>query len=252
MPRATTSTSCGSKRPFTFQRRRVGRSGLDPDMGADPTNTALAVAALRDRIFSGALGAGTDHLESELARDLGMSRTPVREALLTLQEQGLVEVRPRKGVRIKPVSPTDMSEIYDVLTELESLAAADAARHGYASTDLAGLSDSIDRMEAALEQGDRMAWAAADDLFHTELVRLGGNSRVIALVTMMSDQVRRARQVTLYIRPVPTQSNADHRAVFEAISNRDPLRAARIHRAHRTAAKKVLVDLLQRHHLNTL
>jgi DNA-binding GntR family transcriptional regulator len=81
-------------------------------------NSSIAVTQLRDLIFSGKLGAGTDHLESELAQALGMSRTPVREAVLMLEAQGLLEVRPRKGVRIKPVSPSDMAEIYDVLTEL--------------------------------------------------------------------------------------------------------------------------------------
>ena len=58
--------------------------------------------------------------ESELADLLDMSRTPVREAVLTLESQGLLELRPRKGVRILPLSPEDMSDVYDVLTELES------------------------------------------------------------------------------------------------------------------------------------
>jgi len=72
-------------------------------------HTAQAVARLRQMVFSGELAAGTDHLESELATQLGMSRTPVREALLTLQAQGLIEVRPRRGVRVRPISPTDMA-----------------------------------------------------------------------------------------------------------------------------------------------
>ncbi len=59
-----------------------------------------------------------------------MSRTPVREACVLLQGRGLLEVRPRKGVRILPVSPADMEEIYDVLTELESLAVRKAAEAG--------------------------------------------------------------------------------------------------------------------------
>jgi DNA-binding GntR family transcriptional regulator len=216
------------------------------------SNTARAAQALRTRIFSGALGAGTDHLESELAAELDMSRTPVREALLMLQAQGLVEVRPRKGVRICPVSPADMAEIYDVLTELESLAAADAASQGYTDTDLTVLTASIDHMERGVAEGNRQIWAEGDDLFHSELVRLGGNSRVISIVGMMSDQVRRARLVTLYMRPVPTRSNADHRDVLDAIRTGDADRARRIHRAHRRAAKAVLIELLERHHLKTL
>jgi len=87
-----------------------------------PSNTAQAASRLRALVFSGDLAAGSDHLESELADRLGLSRTPVREALLVLESQGLVDIRPRKGVRIRHVSPKDMAEIYDVLTELESLA----------------------------------------------------------------------------------------------------------------------------------
>jgi DNA-binding GntR family transcriptional regulator len=68
-----------------------------------------ALRELRDKIFSGELAAGSDHLESELADLLEMSRTPVREAVLTLESQGLLELRPRKGVRILPLSPEDMS-----------------------------------------------------------------------------------------------------------------------------------------------
>lgn len=216
------------------------------------SNTAVAVEKLRDLIFSGKLGAGTDHLESELATSLGMSRTPIREALLRLEAQGLVTVRPRKGARITPLSPTDMAEIYDVLTELESLAAANAAARGLTEADLATLSDTIDAMDKALTDEDREGWAAADDAFHHELVRLGGNSRVQGIVAMMSDQVRRARLVTLYMRHRPTKSNADHRNVFDAIKNGNPDQARQIHYAHRTAAKQTMTELLDRHHLSSL
>ncbi|MEL7133859.1 MAG: winged helix-turn-helix domain-containing protein, partial [Pseudomonadota bacterium] len=69
-------------------------------MGAT-TNVERAVSALRRMIFSGELPPGSDHLETELADTLGMSRTPVREAALILQAQGLVELRPRRGIRIE-------------------------------------------------------------------------------------------------------------------------------------------------------
>ena len=181
-----------------------------------------------------------------------MSRTPVREALLVLEGQGLVDVRPRKGVRIKPLSPVDMAEIYDVLTELESLAAANAAREGYSADDLQQLEHTINLMDSALEENDRGAWARADDAFHAELVQLGRNSRVEAIAQMMSDQVRRARLVTLHMRPVPNRSNEDHRAVLDAIAAGDADTAARVHREHRTAAKKVIVDLLETPHLSSV
>ena len=216
------------------------------------SNAQRAVEELRRLIFVGELSAGSDHLETELAVRLQMSRTPVREAALALEAQGLLEVRPRKGVRILPVSTDDMREIYDVLTELESLAAENAAKAGYTSADLRPLAATIEAMDAALAKNDLQAWAQADDQFHTELVRLGGNSRIMSIVAMMADQVRRARATTLYIRPWPSKSNEDHRGVLEAIRSGDAESARRIHRAHRAEAKMVLTDLLERYRLYKL
>ena len=216
------------------------------------SNSSIAVDKLRALIFSGELAAGTDHLESELAEVLGMSRTPVREAVVLLEAQGLLEVRPRKGVRIRRVSPDDMAEIYEILTELESLAAETAAKAGYTERELAGLKQSIEAMDEAIALQDREAWAIADDNFHQELVSLGRNVRLQAIATMMSDQVRRARLVTLYIRPEPTRSNFDHREVYDAILRGDPATARAVHHEHRANAKQVILELLNRHRLTSI
>lgn len=200
-------------------------------------------------IFAGYLPAGSDHLETELAEQLKMSRTPVREAILMLEGQGLLQMRPRKGVRILPLSPEDMAEIYDVLTELESLAAENAAAFGYSAQNLSGLAQAIDDMDHAIKGPDLQAWARADNRFHKELVRLGGNRRAQAIVDMMSDQVRRARATTLTLRPLPTKSNADHRKVYQAIKEGDRSVARETHRAHRRHAKQIIVDILAKHSL---
>ncbi|MEM6887904.1 MAG: GntR family transcriptional regulator [Pseudomonadota bacterium] len=221
-------------------------------MGERRSSTDRAVEALRSLIFSGQLGPGSDHLETELADRLGLSRTPVREAALILAAQGLVEVRPRKGLRVIPVSRQDMSEIYDVLTALESLAAESAARMNYPHQQLAALAETIARMEAALAANDRDGWAEADNAFHTELVRLGGNARISRIVRMMEDQVRRARAMTLYIRPLPVRSNEDHRRVLDAIAKGDAHAAYQIHHAHRRQAKEMLIDLLGKHRFHQL
>lgn len=226
---------------------------LIESMADKPLSTSQrALKELRDKIFSGELSAGSDHLESELADLLDMSRTPVREALLTLESQGLLDLRPRKGARILPLSPEDMSDVYDVLTELESHAAERAAGAGYDDGDLTFLAAAIDDMDTAIARSDLDAWAKADERFHRELVRLGRNSRISAIVDMMSDQVRRARMTTLFMRPLPTQSNEDHRTVFEAIRRGDAETARHVHRSHRQHAKSILVDLLQRHRLRFL
>ena len=219
-------------------------------MTTTTTNTRRAADEMRRLIFSGDLAAGSDHLETELAERFGMSRTPVREAALILEAQGLVSVRPRRGVRILSVSPDDMAEIYDVLTELESHAAGRAAAAGHSEAELSGMARAIDDMDAAVAAQNREAWAEADDRFHSELVRLGRNRRIETIVAMMSDQVRRARSLTLYLRPLPQGSNDDHRAVLEAIRKGSAYTAQSIHRAHRERAKEMLISLLRSHRLN--
>lgn len=216
------------------------------------SNAQRALQALREMIFSGKLAAGSNHLESELAQLLDMSRTPVREALLMMEGQGLLELRQRKGVRILPVSPDDMREIYDVLTELESLAAEQAAEKGYGPDELLELARAIDDMETAVAARSLEEWSQADDRFHTELVRLGQNRRIENIVTMMRDQVRRARATTLFMRPLPLKSNEAHRRVYQAIEQGDAAIARAAHRAHRQQAREMLVDLLERYRLHAL
>ncbi|MDU9003090.1 GntR family transcriptional regulator [Sedimentitalea todarodis] len=216
------------------------------------SNTQRAVEELRRLIFSGELGAGSDHLESELADRLGMSRTPVREAAMLLAAQGLVEMRPRKGLRVLALAPDDMRDIYEVLTELESLSAENAARMGYSDADLSKLTQAINDMDDALEHENLEAWALADDQFHAELVWLGKNSRVQSIAAMMVDQVRRARALTLQFRPLPLKSNQDHRGVLEAIRSGDALKARQLHHAHRTDAKGILLGILEKYRLRHL
>lgn len=215
--------------------------------GRQRSQSQRAVEDLRALIFAGELQAGTDHLESELAGRLGMSRTPVREATLMLEAQGLLEVRPRKGVRILSLSARDMDEIYEVLTELESRAAARAASAGYAAGDLGTLRSSIEEMERSLAREDREGWARADSVFHQELVRLARNSRIEAIVSNFNDQVRRARSFTLQIRPLPVKSNEEHRALYEAILRGDAEGARQIHWDHRTNAREMLIAILARY-----
>lgn len=208
-----------------------------------------AVDDIRSLIFSGELSAGSDHLESELAERLGMSRTPVREATLILESQNLLEVRPRRGVRILSLSADDMREIYEVLTELESLAASLAADAKYSKQELSKLRSAIDEMETSVKVDDRDGWAKGDAAFHDELVRLGGNKRIQSIVSNFNDQVRRARAMTLRMRPMPNKSNEDHRNLYEAIARGDAKAARQIHWAHRSEAKDMLIELLSQHGL---
>lgn len=216
------------------------------------TATSRATDALRTMIFSGVLPPGSDHLEAELAERLGLSRTPVREALTRLEGQGLVTIRPRRGARIVGLSPADMNDIYQVLTALEAAAAGLAAARALPEEELAPMTAATDAMDAALEVGDLEAWAAGDDAFHAGLVAASGNPRLVEATQLYGDQVRRARMMTLRLRPPPYRSNTEHRAVLAAIRSGDAATAEKLHRQHREGARQLLTDLLKTHQLNWL
>ena len=156
--------------------------------------------ALRARILDNAWPPGHQALEQELALEMGVSRTPVREALIRLHNEGLVEVVPRHGVRVLPVSPVDMAEIYAILTSLESLAAELAAKRKPGAAALAPLEAACREMEAALAADDLDAWAKADERFHLQLVSLCDNRRLAEVVINFWDRAHRARMVTLRMR----------------------------------------------------
>ena len=207
---------------------------------------------LKRRILENELPIGQQYMEQEIAELLGMSRTPVHEALARLVNEGLVEIRPRHGMRVKPVSLKDMREICQVLTSLESTAAALAASRSLPEEAIFGLRQAVKDMDHALEQNDLNNWAQADERFHRLLVECSGNQRLKALVGTFIDQSHRFRMLTLRLRPKPVASNLDHRAVLEAIVNGDAEAARRLHRKHRERSGRMLVTLLEHHGLNNI
>ena len=215
-----------------------------PSPGSRRSQTLRAYDELRRRILHNEMPAGSQYLEQTLADELGMSRTPVREALIRLSDERLVEVKPRHGARILPVSAADMGEIYELLTALEALAARRVAERGLNAAQIARLDASVDAMNRALEHNDLQAWSTADGEFHNALVDLSGNKRLTQIVTMFRDQAYRARMQTLLLRPKPLQSNRDHAALVQAIRRRDGASAYEIHHRHRHEAGLMLLKLL--------
>ena len=181
-----------------------------------------AYARIKARILDNEMPPGHRALEAELALQLGMSRTPVREALLRLQSEGFVRVAPRRGMQVLPIAPDDMSEIYDVITSLETTAAELMAARGPSSAELAPLDGAVAEMEAALAAEDLDRWAEADERFHRSLLAACGNRRLAATALTFRDQVRRTRMLTLRLRPKPARSTEAHRALVAALRAADP------------------------------
>jgi DNA-binding GntR family transcriptional regulator len=205
-----------------------------------------AYEQVRRRILDNAWPPGHRMLEQEVALALGMSRTPVREALVRLQSEGLVEVVPRHGMRVLPVSPVDMREIYEILTALECAAAEQLARRRPSDAELAPLQQATDAMDRALAVDDLDAWARADEQFHAQLVALAGNRHLQAIVMNHWDRAHRARMFSLRLRPKPVNSTREHRALLEHIRAGDAEAAARENRAHRERASGELLAIFER------
>jgi DNA-binding GntR family transcriptional regulator len=222
-------------------------SASHPDADASRiSNAEKAYRALKELILTNQLPAGSQLLEQEAALRLGMSRTPVREAMVRLEQDGVAEIRPRHGMRVLPVSADDMREIYEVLTSLESTAAELVARRGINDAELAELQQAVSDMDTALIADDLEAWAASDERFHSLLVALTRNQRLQQIVTQLGEQAHRARMLTLRLRPKPVGSNHDHAMLVQAIAARDPERARSIHHDHRSKAGVMLVELLEK------
>jgi DNA-binding GntR family transcriptional regulator len=205
---------------------------------------------LRQLILDNELGPGSQLLELEAAERLGMSRTPVREAMVRLEQEGMVEIRPRHGMRVLPISAEALADIYEILTALEGAAAEAAARKGASADQIQALRQAVSDMDAALAADDLTAWSRADARFHKLLVSLGGNARLTTLVDQVSDQAHRARAMTLKLRPRPVDSNKDHAAVVQAIVDRDGATARAIHERHRREAAEILVGIVRSLGLN--
>jgi DNA-binding GntR family transcriptional regulator len=201
---------------------------------------------LKRKILRGELAPGAQFLEEEIAVMLGMSRTPVREAAVRLEQEGFVEIVPRRGFRVTPLSKRAVREINEVLECLEIQAAERLAARRIAPEDLKLLEEAVGRMDAALKAEDAQAWAQADYKFHTLLIELCGNQHLAEVARNFLDKAHRFRLLTLALRAKPLYSNVNHAAVVEAVRRNDPQTAQDIHRAHKRRWARELSDLLER------
>ena len=211
-----------------------------------------AYTTIKGNILENRYPPGHQALEQELATELGMSRTPVREALVRLEREGLVELIPRRGMRVVPLSPADMKEIYEVLAGLETAALALMNGKDPASVDLDLLENCLQKMEDALARNDLGSWAEADAHFHQALLSLCNNRRLVDMAATLSDQAHRARMITLRLRPLPNRSNIEHRQVLDAIRQGQWETARRLHHQHRTRTAETLLEILEYYRLSQL
>jgi DNA-binding GntR family transcriptional regulator len=196
---------------------RRGASGGAARKDRRETLVERAYREIRQRILDNDYPPSHQVLEHELAEELQMSRTPVREALVRLKDEGFVQLIPRHGMRVAALSVTDLREMYEVLTALELAAVESLARTRPSQAALKPVLAALDDMDKALRKQDAAAWVKADELFHRGLVSLCGNNRLMAMVDTLWDLGHRARQTSVRLRPSLESSNKEHRDVVDAI-----------------------------------
>ncbi|MCJ2075373.1 GntR family transcriptional regulator [Methylobacterium sp. E-041] len=206
-----------------------------------------AYAAMKEEIRESRFPPGYQASEQEIALRLGMSRTPVHEAAIRLQEDGLVRILSRKGIVICALAPADMREIYDVVIAVEGRAAALIAGLPEAEREAAAarLAAATTAMAEARAAGDHAAWGHADEDFHRTLVERAGNGRMIRINQTINDQSHRARMLTLKLRRELGASVAEHERIVAAIRLGDAAAAQERAQSHRLRARDELLPLLE-------
>jgi DNA-binding GntR family transcriptional regulator len=199
-----------------------------------------AYELLRREIITCALPPGADVSEAELAERLGMSKTPVRDALARLRTDGFVETFPRRGYRIVPMTLADMNELIDVRIIIEGGTAALAAER-ISSEEL----DDLDRLADISYSLDETAsldqFIMANRQFHSAIARAAARERLFNLVSRNLDELERFFYLGARIRDVNPETQSDHHRIVGVLRSRDPEAARAILTAHNEATRKGLL-----------
>ena len=206
-------------------------------MNTPALDTALAPRALyqevaerlREQIFNRELEPGSWIDEQKLTAELGISRTPLREALKVLAVEGLVTMKVRRGAYVTEMSTDDVHQVYHLLALLESDAAGEVARNA-SPEDLAQLRALHDRLEREVHQ--REFFFATNEAFHIQLLTIAGNRWRQQIVADLRKVMKLNRHHSLFKQGRPEESLTEHRALMDALERRDGALATRLMRAH--------------------
>jgi DNA-binding GntR family transcriptional regulator len=211
-------------------------SALEP-LAAPKTLTSHARAAVLAAIGNGRLEPGGLYSVAQLAEQLGVSRTPVREALLMLEREGRVRFERNRGVRILAPTAHDIAEVFELRLLLEVPATASAAGR----VDLDELTAAYDAMAVAAEQGDEAGFMDCDERFHALILGASGNRRLVNTVAQLRDAIRgRGASTVGRSRDLP-EILGEHRAILDALRAVDGDRAAAAMRYHLRRTGDLLV-----------
>lgn len=218
--------------------------GGTPGQAGGGRRLALDVhGRLRDMILSGELLPGSVLLQAEMARNLGVSRTPMREAFRLLQEEGLIDAQPDQRARVRAVDPEDLDGVYGARIMLETLAVSMTAK-SLAAGDLERMGVALKRMQELAGNDQLDEWHAAHKEFHRIATQAVGPHLQRMLASLGEHSERYIRLAQLGVPSSWARARTDHEALLEALRLSDPDEAARAIARHlaRTALN-VLADI---------
>jgi DNA-binding GntR family transcriptional regulator len=205
-----------------------------------------AYQAIKESILSGEYRGGQALSIGDLAEQFGVSRTPLREAVLLLEQEGLVEALPYRGTFVKTISPEEIAEVFEVRAVLEGLAVRLAARE-IPQEELEAFALVLDSLDEEIADGEFEGYVENDMRFHEMILRYCGNTTLQALVRQLSDRIYRIQAYSHQISGNHmTKSHEEHRLLFKALMERDATGSERLMTEHIEKAGARIADLAAR------
>ena len=206
-----------------------------------PSNlTVLAYESIKQHILEGRLDGDSRLTEDFLSRQLGISKSPIREALNRLEAEGLIRIEPRRGAYLRAFSLQDINELYDLREALETHVARTAKLSGGL---VSNLKQSVKRMRKHLKDNDKARYIEEDMQFHAELAAATGNDRLSKTLENVQNQIWIFRRKTY---DLSSSSAPDHHeAIIEALEKGDRAAAEESMRDHISGVRRKLVEFLE-------
>lgn len=205
----------------------------------------LVLEAIREAIKNGTLQPRERLMEIQLADDLGVSRTPVREALRKLEQEGFIVMVPRKGAYVSDLSMKDVADVFEIRAALDGLAGGLAAER-ITEEELDLMERMLVEKGEAINQNDIDKLVEADTRFHEAMYMASRNERLSNIISNLREQIQRFRLTSLSVPGRREDSLKEHRQILEAIQARDIQLARQLAQEHIENAETVLIDSLKK------
>ena len=200
----------------------------------------LVCENIRQAIIDGTFSPGERLMEIQLADEMGVSRTPVREAIRKLELEGLVTMIPRRGAEVAQITEKSMNDVLEVRRAMDALC-VELACDRITPEELQDLKKACDTFEAAVKTDDIKQIAQADVALHDIIVQATGNQRLIQLVNNLSEQMYRYRFE--YIKDFSQHERLveEHKVIYESIVKKDKETASNMAKVHIDNQKKAII-----------